>query len=162
MRCLLTLFLLAVFAAVPAHAQGVSPSADLPGAVSDTGQTTLAAYRVVRRIGMYYKLDLMKDNLHAPSTAAVMRRSEARFRDCYIERLEDQPHLHGQFALSFELSKQTGGMHHIAWIGGDLKDKQLVRCVMHHLGNLTFYPPHDMQGQLLYTFWADESIASAP
>jgi len=162
MRYLLVCFWLAAFAAVPADAQDALSPADLPGAVSDSGQTTLATYRVVRRIGMYYKLDLSKDNRHAPQAAAVMRQSEEHFRDCYVERLEDQPHLRGQFALSFEISRRTGGMHHIAWIGGDLKDKQLVHCVMERLGHLTFYPPHDLRGQLLYTFWAEETVASAP
>ena len=124
--------------------------------------TDLATYKVMRRVSMYYKLDLLKDNALSPAMAEVMRIGDDAVRGCYLERLEQSPQLKGQVALSFVLSKSSGTMRRIARIGGSLTDKPLVACIGRELGRLPFNPPRPVRGKLLYSFGVDETVAQAP
>lgn len=129
---------------------------------NDRSMTTLSTYKVSRSIGMYYKLDLQKDNILAPTMSEVMRLYEDRVRDCYLSRLEEMPGLRGKVALSFVLSRASGSMRKIVQIGGNLTDRPLLSCVAKQLAAMPFNPPRVVQGRLLYSFSADETVASTP
>ena len=124
--------------------------------------TELASYKVMRRVSMFYKLDLFKDNSLSPAMAEVMKVGEDAVRGCYVTRLDYAPELKGQIALSFVLSKTSGTMRQIARVGGNLTDKALVQCIGRALARLPFNPPRPVRGRVLYSFNFDESVAKAP
>jgi hypothetical protein len=124
-------------------------------------EVELASYSFVREVAMFYRLDLAENNSLAGSIAAVVRSSEEALRQCYVDRLDDEPDLRGQLALSFELSKTTGNMRKVKSIGGTLKDPKLISCVKERLAKLTFELPRTISGRLDYTFDAKERPAPA-
>ena len=107
---------------------------------------------VERQIGMFYKLDLAKDNDQARSMVEIMRLFDERLRTCYTDRLEDQPDLSGLLIVRFKLQKNTSNMRKIKRAGGDLSDREMFRCVKRQLASMPFDPPRDIQGTLYYRF----------
>jgi hypothetical protein len=112
----------------------------------------IAAYRVVRQVAMFYRLDLFTDNSLAKAMAEVMRKSEEAVRQCYVDRLDSQPTLRGEIGLTFEVPAATGNMETIELVSGSLKDKTLIACLKERLGALTFSLPRGVSGRLDYTF----------
>ncbi len=122
------------------------PDAEIPDPMA------LGTYSVTRQISMIYRLDLMRDNAHSKSMAAIMHIYDAPVRACYVERLDDAPALKGEVDLSFAVSSKSGGMEKIKHVGGTLKDPALVKCLKRRLAEIPFQPPRDMQGKLRYRF----------
>lgn len=127
----------------------------------DDKSTTLATYRVLRQVSMYYKLDLSKDNSLTAAMADIMRTNEERVRECYVARLEEMPNLKGQMALNIILSKAAGGIRRVAQVGGTLTDRPLLSCISRELGKLPLNPPKSLRGRLVYSFDVVETVAQA-
>lgn len=105
-----------------------------------------------RQISMFFKLDLMRHNVHAPSIAQVLQVYDAPFRLCYTDRLEVNDALKGDVTFTFLLSKSTGTMAKIKQTGGSLNDPKLAQCLYYELAQIQFPVPENMIGELTYIY----------
>lgn len=112
----------------------------------------LGTYNVTRQISMYYRLDLLRDNVHSRAMSEIMHIYDAPVRACYVDRLEAKPALKGDVDLSFAISKERGGMQRIQHVGGSLNDPVLVKCLKRRLAEIPFQAARNMQGKLRYQF----------
>lgn len=148
-----------------ARSAAVDPSIPRPkvrlSVVEDNKMTTLATYRVLRQVSMFYKLDLLKDNVLTAAMADIMRTNDEKIRECYVSRLEEAPTLKGQIALSFLVSKASGGIRRVSQVGGTLTDRPLLGCISRELAKLSLNPPKSLRGRLVYSFDVVETVALA-
>lgn len=129
-------------------------SASRSSATVKTRQTAsiIGTEKIERQIGMFYKLDLAKDNEHGPAMVEVMKFFDDGLRSCYTDRLEARPDLQGSLILRFKVSKDTGTMRKIKRSGGNINDKRMYQCLKKQLAIMPFDPPRDIRGTLYYRF----------
>lgn len=125
---------------------------------SEASVTPLAKRQISRQIGVFYRLDLKRHNMHAPTIAAALRSSDDSVRSCYIDRLEVQPRLSGRMVFSFRLSETRSHMDQISHLSGSMRDTKLAACIRDKLANLNFRVPGEMRGTLTYQFSVRETI----
>ena len=143
----------------PRDASVPRPELRLVDASPGSRLTTLATYKVNRNVGMYYKLDLGKENRYANAMATLLRQQEEKFRACYLTRLDQTPELRGLIAFSFVVTKAGGNMDHIKRVGGSLDDPRLSACLSRELAKVPLNPPRNIRGKLLYSFDVVETVA---
>ena len=112
----------------------------------------LGSYTVSRKISMYYKIDLKKDNRWSPYVAAALRRHDGRMRACYTERLNSQPLLRGEVSVAFRLERGSKAAKETTRVGGSIKDISLTDCLRQRLTEISFDPPKDMNGLITWEF----------
>jgi len=119
----------------------------------------LGSYTVSRKISMFYRLDLKKDNFWAPSLAATFKSHEGQMRACYMERLNIQPALKGAISLSFRLDRGESTARDLKRVGGNITDNVLVDCLRKRVMEIPLNPPRRMRGLITWEFGVIEGVA---
>ena len=119
----------------------------------------LASYTIARKISMYYRLDLKRDNFWSKSLAATFRDHDGRMRSCYTDRLHAQPTLKGALTFTFRLEKGRKTVRDMKRIGGTINDSHLAECLRQRTTEIPVNPPHNMNGLITWEFSVLDGVA---
>jgi hypothetical protein len=115
----------------------------------DTNQSET---RTNREVGMFFRLNLFKNNAMAPMVAATIASTDSQIRDCYGEALQRVGDFRGDVKFKFALAKQAGPFKKISIGSGSIGDQQFHECMLLALQQLKFSEIKAMLGELVYHF----------
>ncbi len=107
-----------------------------------------------RSISMVYKMDLRRYARYNRAVLPVLQGHDARLRSCYTDRLEDNADLGGTVGFRFILAKESGAVRKVAYTGGTLKDRKMIKCLYYELAQLHFPVREPIDGRLIFQFRA--------
>ncbi len=105
-----------------------------------------------REIGMFFRLNLFKNNAMAPMVAAAIASVDSQIRDCYGDALQRLGDIRGDAKFKFALAKQAGPFKKISIGTGSIGDQQFHECMLVALQQLKFPEIKAMLGELVYYF----------
>jgi hypothetical protein len=112
-------------------AAGQPPRAPAPA------QATLRGFHVTRAPMIRMGFVEVRGRLPPEKIQHTIRLNHARFRDCYDAGLRADPTLEGRVAVKFVIDR-TGNVESAQDGGSDLRDREVVRCMVDVMKDLTF------------------------
>jgi hypothetical protein len=111
-----------------------------------------APFATLRKISMLYKLNLGRYNRLSKKLVPTLSNQDVELRKCYADELEDDASLAGQIQFKFLISKDNGAMKKIAYSGGSLKNKRVIKCLYYKLGQMQFPVAKNIKGKITFQF----------
>ncbi|WP_141733710.1 hypothetical protein [Oligoflexus tunisiensis] len=111
-----------------------------------------AVFRSTRTIGMFYKLNLFRQNHHAPKVIGVLQSNDPDIRTCYTDFLERTAPAQGTITYTMLLSHQTHSIRSLKVKQSQIKDDRFLECLYYKLMALSFPIKESMIGELSLIF----------
>ncbi len=111
-----------------------------------------AVIRTTRTIGMFYKLNLFRQNQHAKTVMDVIQANDPDIRSCYTDAIERGLEQQGQMNFTILLSHQTHSIRSMKLKLAEIKDEKFLECLYYKLMALSFPVPESMIGELGFQF----------
>lgn len=112
--------------------------------------------RSTRTIGMFYSLNLFRQNAHAPAMVQVIQANDPDIRSCYTDLLERTPDVQGKLTYTFIYSSQSHSIKSLKVKQSDLRDGKFMECMMYKLMGLSFVINQSLIGELGFSFQLGE------
>jgi hypothetical protein len=125
---------------------------ELKQAAASQGSEIRQVFRTTRTIGMFYKLNLFRQNTFAPAMIRVLETHEADIRTCYTDYLERNPKVRGSLNYAFVYSGTTRSIRSLKIKNSDLQDGRFLECMMYKVMGLSFPVDKSLIGELSFTF----------
>ncbi len=111
-----------------------------------------AVLRSSRTIGMFYKLNLFRQNQSANSVMGVIQSNDPDLRSCYTDLLDRAPPTQGSMVYTMVLSNQTQSLKTLKIKKADIQDPKFSECLYYKLMALSFPVKESMIGELSLIF----------
>ncbi|HYX36698.1 MAG TPA: hypothetical protein VE954_26610 [Oligoflexus sp.] len=111
-----------------------------------------AVFRSTRTIGMYYKLNLFRQNQYAPKVIGVIQSNDPDLRTCFTDFLDRGATGQGTVTYTMLLSNQTQSMKTLKVKQAEIKDERFLECLYYKLMALSFPIKESMIGELSLIF----------
>lgn len=108
--------------------------------------------RSSRTIGMFYQLNLFRQNVHAPAMSQVFQANDPDIRSCYLELLDRQPEVQGKLDFTFVYSSQTKSIKSLKVKQTDIKENKFLECMKLKIMGLDFAIQSSLIGELSFSF----------
>jgi hypothetical protein len=111
-----------------------------------------AVMRSTQTIGMFYKLNLYRQNQYAPNVLGVIQANDSDLRTCFIEHLDRGSREHGTIIYTMLLSHQTHSIKTLKIKKTEIRDEGFMECLYYKLMGLSFPIKESMIGELALIF----------
>lgn len=111
-----------------------------------------AVFRSTRTIGMFYKLNLFRQNQYAPTVIGVIQGNDPDLRSCYTDFLDRGTVGQGTLTYTLLLSNQTHSIKSLKVKQTEIKDERLQECLYYKLMALSFPVKESIIGELSLIF----------
>jgi hypothetical protein len=105
-----------------------------------------------RTIGMFFRLNMFKNNSHAPQIAAMIASIDQKIRKCYADALDRNPESRGEVVYRFAISKETKNFKKLSVSKSAISDEEMQNCIATHLTELQLPALKSMIGELIFNF----------
>ena len=111
-----------------------------------------ASFTHTRQIGMYYQINLGRNNRFAKTILKAIQNQEITFRTCFMDALEINPDLQRQSKIFLPVAKANGAIDKVKHQGGSIKNKKMVQCLYYNLGAMQFPLSRNIGGSITFIF----------
>ncbi len=111
-----------------------------------------AVMRSTRTIGMFYKLNLFRQNQYAPTVIGVIQTNDPDLRSCYTDYLDRGSGAQGTISYTMLLSHSTHSIKSLKVKQAEIKDERFLECLYYKLMALSFPIKESMIGELSLIF----------
>lgn len=111
-----------------------------------------AVFSTSRTIGMFYKLNLFRQNQYAPTVLGVIQSNDPDLRTCYTDLLDRVKSAQGTLTYTMLLSHQTQSAKTLKVKHSDIQDERFLECLYYKLMALSFPVKESMIGELSLIF----------
>jgi hypothetical protein len=111
-----------------------------------------AVMRSTRTIGMFYKLNLFRQNQYAPTVIGVIQSNDPDLRTCYTDFLDRGATGKGTISYTMLLSHQSHSIKSLKVKQAEIKDERFLECLYYKLMALSFPIKESMIGELSLIF----------
>lgn len=111
-----------------------------------------AVFRSTRTIGMFYKLNLFRQNHYAPTVIGVIQSNDPDLRSCFTDFLDRGTTGQGTLTYTMLLSHQTHSIKTLKIKKAEIKDERFLECLYYKLMALSFPIKESMIGELSLIF----------
>jgi hypothetical protein len=111
-----------------------------------------AVMRSTRTIGMFYKLNLFRQNQYAPTVVGVIQTNDPDLRTCFTDFLDRGGEGQGTISYTMLLSHQTHSIKTLKVKKAEFKDDRFLECLYYKLMALSFPIKESMIGELSLVF----------
>jgi len=111
-----------------------------------------AVMRSTRTIGMYYKLNLFRQNQYAPTVVGVIQSNDPDLRTCFTDLLDRGSSEQGTISYTMLLSNQSHSIKTLKIKKTEIKDERFLECLYYKLMALSFPVKESMIGELSLIF----------
>ncbi len=108
--------------------------------------------RSTQTIGMFYKLNLFKQNAYAEGMSQIIQANDPDIRSCYTDYIERVPDSQGQVAYTFVYSSVTKSIKSLKVKQTDFRDGRFLECLNLKLMGLDFNIGSSLIGELTFSF----------
>lgn len=111
-----------------------------------------AVMRSTRTIGMFYKLNLFRQNHYASTVIGVIQSNDPDLRTCYTDFLDRGSAGQGTISYTMLLSNSTHSIKTLKVKQAEIKDERFLECLYYKLMALSFPIKESMIGELSLIF----------